>query len=84
MMRQSPKPYAKEQGEADLPSSPVLGVLPRKGHLSTGSGVDYQKAGKNMGHLWGLSPTNHPFVPLAAWPVAIRYGPLSRPQHHST
>jgi hypothetical protein len=28
MMRQSPKPYAKERGEANLSPSPVRGVLP--------------------------------------------------------
>ena len=33
MMRQSPKPYAKEQGEADPSSSPVQGVLPPQGRF---------------------------------------------------
>ena len=80
MMRQSPKPYAKGK-EGITPPRPRSGKYCQgKGDLSTASCVEYQKLHSGIGHLWGLSPTNHPFVLLAGWPVSIRYGELSQSQ----
>ena len=69
------------QGEANPSLSPVREVLPGQADLSTDSCVEYQTTGMGIGHLWGLSPTNHPFVLLAGWPVAIRYVELSQSQY---
>ena len=84
MMRQSPKPYAKGKVRRTSPRPRSWKYCHCTGDLSTASAVDYRKPGKNMGHLWGLSPTNHPFVLLTAQPLAIRYGRPSGPRHHST
>jgi hypothetical protein len=80
MMRQSPKPYAKGV-EGLTPPRPRSGKYCQgEGHLSTASCVEYQKLDIGIGHLWGLSPTNHPFVLLAGRPMAIWYGELSQPK----
>jgi hypothetical protein len=73
MMRQSPKPYAKSKEERTPPRPRSGKYCQGKGDLSTASRVEYQNLDRGIGHLWGLSPTNHPFVLLAGRPVAIRY-----------
>lgn len=73
MMRQSPKPYAKGKEGLTPPRPRSRKYCQGKGYLSTASCVEYPKMDRGMGHLWGLSPTNHPFVLLARRPVAIRY-----------
>jgi hypothetical protein len=84
MMRQSPKPYAK--GKVRLaPPRPRSGKYCQgMRYLSTASCVEYQNLGFGIGHLWGLSPTNHPFVLLAGQPVSIRYVELSRTRRDCT
>jgi len=73
MMRQSPKPYAKGKVGRTPPCPRSEKYCQGRGHLSTASCVEHQKTGRPVGHLWGLNPTNHPFVRLAGQPVSIRY-----------
>jgi hypothetical protein len=72
MMRQSPKPYAKGKVRRTSPRPRSSEYCQGNVGLSTALGVDYRKDSAHMGHLWGLSPTNHPFVLLAGRPLAIR------------
>jgi hypothetical protein len=65
MMRQSPKPYAKGKVRRTSPRPRSRKYCQGTGYLSTDSCVDYPKLNRRLGHLWGLSPTNHPFVLLA-------------------
>ena len=65
MMRQSPKPYAKGKVRRTPPRPRSEKYCQGRGDLSTASCVEYPKVNKRLGHLWGLSPTNHPFVLLA-------------------
>jgi hypothetical protein len=74
MMRQSPKPYAKGKVRRTPPRPRCREYCQGRRYLSTAACVEYQKYGRHVGHLWGLSPTNHPFVLLAGQPVSIRYG----------
>ncbi len=69
MMRQSPKPYAKGK-EGLTPPRPRCGkYYEGVRHLSTLLRVDYLFWGLQIAHLWGLVPTNHPFVPSATRPM---------------
>jgi hypothetical protein len=79
MMRQSPKPYAKGKVRRTPPRPRSGKYCQGRGHLSTAASVEHQKTSKPVGHLWGLSPTNHPFVLLAGQPVSIRYGSVWEP-----
>jgi hypothetical protein len=65
MMRQSPKPYAKGKVRQAPPRPRCLEYCLGMRDLSTASCVGYRKSGLRLAHLWGLSPTNHPFVLLA-------------------
>jgi hypothetical protein len=76
MMRQSPKPYAKGKVRRTSPRPRSTEYCQGRWYLSTASCVEYLKLDTGIGHLWGLSPTNHPFVLLAGQPVSIRYDPV--------
>ena len=65
MMRQSPKPYAKGKVRRTPPRPRSENYCQGMRDLSTASCVEYRKLGRQIAHLWGLSPTNHPFVLLA-------------------
>jgi hypothetical protein len=70
MMRQSPKPYAKGK-ERLTPPCPRCGKYCQgRGDLSTLLCVDYLIWDRQITHLWGSVPTNHPFVLLAVRPMS--------------
>jgi len=81
MMRQSPKPYAKGKVRRTSPRPRSREYCQGMRYLSTAACVEYRILDICIGHLWGLSPTNHPFVLLAGWPMSIWYGELSQPRH---
>ena len=64
-MRQSPKPDTKGKVRRTPPRPRSGNYCQGRGDLSTASCVEYQNVRRAVGHLWGLSPTNHPFVLLA-------------------
>ncbi len=72
MMRQSPKPYAKGKVRRTPPRPRSEKYCQGRGYLSTASCVEYQELGRRIRHLWGLTPTNHPFVLSAGQPMSIR------------
>ena len=63
-MRQSPKPYAKEQGEADPSSSPVQGVLPRQGAFVHRFVRGLPKIGQAARPFVGVTPYQPPVCPV--------------------
>jgi hypothetical protein len=65
MMRQSPKPYAKGKEGLTPPRPRSRKYCQGMRYLSTLSSADYAISGREIAHLWGSLPTNHPFVPLA-------------------
>src|SRR6185312_3045795 len=84
MMRQSPKPYAKSKVRRTPPCPRSEKYCQGAGTLSTVSCVEYPKVGAGIRHLWGSSPTNHPFVLFAGQEMSIRYGKRVQPRHDST
>ena len=64
MMRQSPKPYAKERGEANPSSSPVGGVLPGRGQFVHHFVRGVPRISKSTPPFVGVKPYQPPVCPV--------------------
>ena len=81
MMRQSPKPYAKGKVRRTPPRPRSRKYCQARRICPPLRAWSTREFSNGVGHLWGLSPTSHPFVLLAGQPVSIRYGELPQPHH---